>query len=113
MLRTVINEVKAKLSRLGMCLFFFYVLLIVVGCTGIAYGFVMLLLHCINVRSALNVSIWQTILAILACWFMIKIFLRECYNLLGIKNIGKILQSSDENVTINSNVIPIRKNSPW
>ena len=91
----ILKEAKSKLTRLGLALFYFYLLLVLVGSSGVIYGIITLILKVIHFNATFDSSLWEVIALIVASWFMAKIFLYESMSLIG-KDISK--QSSSHNL---------------
>jgi hypothetical protein len=113
----LLNEAHAKLTRLGLSLFYFYLFLVVAGFGGIIFGISAVVMKLIPMGVTVASSIGNLLLLAVASWFMIKIFWRESLNLIG-KNKVSPLENPQKNAekkqAANSNVIPFQaKNNNW
>ncbi|MDR3478708.1 MAG: hypothetical protein P4M14_11850 [Gammaproteobacteria bacterium] len=116
---SLLLEARKKLTRLGLCLFYLYLYLVVLGYVGIIYGFISIILKYIPHSGYQDTSIGQAIALVIICWLMTKLFLRESYHLIDKETIEPVIQPTEtekenKNPQNNvSNVIPFRKKSPW
>lgn len=107
------NEAKYKLTRLGLCLFYFYWLLIIVGGVGVGYGIFEMLAGVFHLSAMVSTPLWQIVLLIMMSGLMIKVFLRECLSLLGRDQLQKVSKSdevvTEDNEQVKSNVVAFVK----
>jgi hypothetical protein len=113
---SIFSTAKNKLTRLGLCLFYFYMLLALLGCMGVIFGIISVIQNLILLSSGTDVAWWEVLALILVYWFMAKIFLLESFNLVdldGAKALHKQDATEEEEKKSDSNVIPFNKNCPW
>ena len=60
-----INEARAKLTRLGMSLFYLYVMLAFVCCAGVFFGALTLIMQFAHIGTSVEISFLQVVLLIL------------------------------------------------
>jgi hypothetical protein len=112
---SIFSTAKNKLTRLGLSLFYFYMLLALLGCMGVIFGIITVIQKLIFFSGGTGTAWWEVIALILVSWFMAKIFLLESLSLIDMDG-GKALHKLDdteEEKKSNSNVIPFNKNCPW
>jgi hypothetical protein len=112
---SIFSTAKNKLTRLGLSLFYFYMLLALLGCVGVIFGIVTVILQLVFLNTGGNTAWWEVIALILVSWFMAKIFILESLNLIDInesKALNKLDDTEEEDKS-NSNVIPFNRNVPW
>jgi uncharacterized membrane protein (DUF485 family) len=112
----IFRAARNKLTRLGMALFYFYIIFSLIGAAGILFGSTMLLQKLVLTHDLVTSSWWEIIALILVSWLMIKVFLREALNLIDMGNKKELQQqpdSEEEEIPEQSNVIPFNKNSGW
>jgi hypothetical protein len=113
---SIFSTARNKLTRLGLCLFYFYMLLALLGCMGVIFGITTVIQNLIFFSSGTNTAWWEVIALILVSWFMTKIFLLESFKLVdldGSKTLHKPDDTEEEQKKSISNVIPFNKNCPW
>jgi hypothetical protein len=71
------REAKANLTRLGIGLYSFYLVLTLGGFCGVALGLVSILLKCIHKGLAVNTSWLEVILLTVGSLMMMRFFLQE------------------------------------
>jgi hypothetical protein len=112
----VMREAKNKLTRLGLALFYVYILLVLAGAGGFIYGVMNMIMKLIQIGSAANTSWYELILLTLVCAFAIKFFLRES---IALTQPDKIPDSVDRDyeepapLIDNSTVIQFKRKSNW
>ncbi|GEM_PF-5483374 len=113
----IIGVARTKLSRLGMALFYAYISLSVVGCAGVVFGIIVMIMKLAQISSTIDAPLWQTVALTLVSAIMIKIFKRESLSLLGLEGVQQIKTMVEEVEQVkqasNSNVIPFVRKSNW
>jgi hypothetical protein len=121
-LASTLMEARKKLTRLGLCLFYLYLYLVVLGYVGIIYGSISIILKYVPHSGYENTSVGQAITLVVISWLMTKLFLRESYHLLDKETPPSQTQPTESEPELEnekphqsqaSNVIPFRKKSPW
>jgi hypothetical protein len=112
-----LNEARTKLTRLGMVLFYVYILLALTGCAGFIFGLISMILKCMQLGAAVNTGWLELIILTLVAGFMVKFFLRESGCLL---RTDKVQEPLDKDYEIeeppqiyNSTVVPFKRKSNW
>jgi hypothetical protein len=98
------SEAKAKLSGLGMSLFYLYVSLSIAAVIGIIFSVSAIVLKFAHVGAATDMTLWELITLMIVCGLMIKLFIRESFTLVGVS-------SAKQESPANSNVIPFVRRS--
>jgi membrane-bound ClpP family serine protease len=114
----ILSEAKRKLTRLGLSLFYFYLFLTGLGLIGFVFGIITLLQKSFIVDSLTGTSWWEAMALICVSSLMMKIFLREAFNLLDIDNTNKLQKTEyvdgvEEEKPLQSNVIPFDRTPRW
>ena len=110
------REAKNKLTRLGLVLFYVYILLALAGTAGFIYGVMNMIMKLIQIGSAANTPWHELILLTLVCAFAIKFFLRES---IALTQPDKIQGAPDRDYEEqppqidNSTVIQFKRKSNW
>jgi hypothetical protein len=112
----VMREAKYKLTRLGLALFYVYVLLALTSMAGFVYGILGMIMKLIQIGSAVNTPWYEVILLTLVCAFSTKFFLRES---IALTQPDKIQNTDDRDYEEqpapidNSNVVQFKRKSGW
>jgi hypothetical protein len=112
----VMREAKYKLTRLGLALFYVYILLTLASVAGFVYGVLGMIMKLIQIGSSVNTSWAEVILLTLVCAFSTKFFLRES---IALTQPDKIQNTDDRDyeeqpeAVDNSNVVQFKRKSNW
>ncbi len=110
-----LHEARTKLTRLGMVLFYVYLLFALTGCAGFIYGLMSMALKGLQLGTAVNTGWSEWIILTVVAGFMVKFFLRESACLLKADKVQEPLDKDYEieqpPVIYNSTVVPFKRKS--
>jgi TRAP-type C4-dicarboxylate transport system permease small subunit len=111
---SIFSQAKMKLTRLGLSLFYFYLIFAVFGVIGVFFGMITIIQKFFLIDSA-GASWWDAMMLLLVSCLMVKIFIREAFNLLDIDSVKKLQKSEEveEEKPIQSNVLPFDRTPRW
>jgi hypothetical protein len=111
------NTLKNKLTRLGIGLYYLYLLLIMAGAAGMIFGTYNIILKFFNLGMAANSSWIEVTILTLFCAYMIKFFIAQKTALLSPDKIRELPEPHEGPAAIpevtKGNVIPFKKRSFW
>ena len=113
----MMREAKARLTRLGLALFYFYLLLVFLGIVGVIYGIISALQN-IFLSATSATPWWEVIALILLGYAMVRIFSREAPRLLEAdapKSVEEVDQEGPPpfKPDPSSNVVPFERKQKW
>lgn len=115
------QETKIRLTPFKKTLFYFYLIFAVLGCFGIAFSCVSILLKFTSTHYIATTPWWQIIVLALTSLATARLFINECNHMLTSNKPDNIIrlkdyptqEGSEFQKSSSSNVIPFTKKQEW
>ena len=102
---SLLHNANTNLKPLGKKLFWLYITLFVLGCSGMIFGVCTLVLKIADIGSAAMTPWWEIGMLIIVSWYVTKTFIQESFNLVS-KDKPKPIRLIPET---SPNIVPIQK----